>query len=254
MSARVSDSIGRLFKELEEEDEQGIFNKEEKRQLLANLHGNTVAPENVSYKDVDSYLNVISINDIEQLRATLTLEAKQREKEKEEHNKKLNEANKKRNDALKILESAAIQIQESRNEEIQTKYEEELIEYKRYMTMSCDKRKRGMWCKSLLVVLLYVVGVVAIILLASKCLEIEFWGVRLSNVAPWIITALAFVPPLYKNTTIASSFAFCFKPNRRSSWKENIFAEYKRDHPEPQLHLCAKEEVMEELVARASQK
>lgn len=247
MSSRISDSIGRLFNELEEQDKQGNFDKEDKKRLLADLHSKIVAPENISSDDNENYLSIISIKDIEQLQSQQILERQNQKAEIDKQNEKLENAIRDKEETQKSLEYAAKEILESRNAKIREIYKNDQSVYNQRKNDICGKMYKKKKLQHFFVVIVYILYVAILILLSNIQANIKCWEI-ISKIACVIIAALPFFRPIINHTQIKDSFAFCLQRAYRDRIRTDQLKKYEEENAAPLLHLYTIEEIMEELI------
>ena len=133
LSAKINDNVGKLYNQFVEKDRVGEFDERRGKACLAELHKTTVKPDDINADNTDSYIEILSYNDIQTYIAEKEiLEAKMkaeqdrivkamddmkvlREAELEEHNKIL-EKNEQQ------LVKAAGEIASNRNEKEKALY------------------------------------------------------------------------------------------------------------------------------------
>lgn len=64
LSSRINDNVNKLFAQFVEEDKQGKFDTNRKKITLAELHKSSVSPDDLNAENADTYVDVLSANDI----------------------------------------------------------------------------------------------------------------------------------------------------------------------------------------------
>ncbi|UKK75086.1 hypothetical protein L6471_00960 [Segatella bryantii] len=250
LSSRINDNVGRLFSQFIEEDKQGKFDIDSKKATLAELHKSTVSPDDLHADNADSYVEVLSVNDINAFIAERKLvEAKNKEehqntlkKMKEQHDADLKERAKK--DAS--LRKAALEIQDKRNREYQNEYEKQKEDYFKGKATFIKKNGRKDWRKNAVIATVHVLIVIGLFVVSifNENNKIKSLSISIS----FIIYIIPFVRPLWDHRKVSKAYKYIFFPSYRKQKNIEYENEYRDNNPKPMLKHISIEEVLQELM------
>ena len=263
LSSSLSESIGKIYKELLDEDKEGKFDSERNKQDLADLHSKIVLPENIKSENEDSYLKTISLTDISTFRAEQELqrEALKNEseaikienesikthseaiqKEKEEVSKRFEISQKERDEAISMVDSLAKQSCDERNKVLREKYERAKIEYNDRLDSEVESIVKQKIKKSRNIVFKYFGSV--ILLFIIQCLFNVSQSFLIAN---FLLFVMPFIRPLINHTPIAEAFWFIISQDKKEDYREKVASEFKSSNKEPELKLLTPEDIKNEL-------
>lgn len=254
LSTRINDNVGRLFQQYIKDDKEGKYDLEKSKACLAELHKAVVDPKDLTAERAEDFIDILSINDIEQYIAEKSLlaarikeegiklkgayESLQRTKEQDD---KMHQA---------ALEKAAKEIMVNRNNEIKSKHRIALDEYNNQkdtaIISSYNQEKQNSIITAMIyisfITLLYCVN---FFVARSKDAETSYYIT--SFLVGMIIFAIPFMRPLIKHDKISNAFKFCLSGQYRNSRREYFTDEYVKRNPEPTLKLYSLDEIITEL-------
>lgn len=254
LSTRINDNVGRLFQQYIKDDKEGKYDLEKSKACLAELHKAVVDPKDLTVERAEDFIDILSINDIEQYIAEKSLlaarikeegiklkgayESLQRTKEQDD---KMHQA---------ALEKAAKEIMVNRNNEIKSKHRIALDEYNNQkdtaIISSYNQEKQNSIITAMIyisfITLLYCVN---FFVARSKGAETSYYIT--SFLVGMIIFAIPFMRPLIKHDKISNAFKFCLSGQYRNSRREYFTDEYVKRNPEPTLKLYSLDEIITEL-------
>lgn len=254
LSTRINDNVGRLFQQYIKDDKEGKYDLEKSKACLAELHKAVVDPKDLTVERAEDFIDILSINDIEQYIAEKSLlaarikeegiklkgayESLQRTKEQDD---KMHQA---------ALEKAAKEIMVNRNNEIKSKHRIALDEYNNQkdtaIISSYNQEKQNSIITAMIyisfITLLYCVN---FFVAKSKDAETSYYIT--SFLVGMIIFAIPFMRPLIKHDKISNAFKFCLSGQYRNSRREYFTDEYVKRNPEPTLKLYSLDEIITEL-------
>lgn len=254
LSTRINDNVGRLFQQYIKDDKEGKYDLEKSKACLAELHKAVVDPKDLTVERAEDFIDILSINDIEQYIAEKSLlaarikeegiklkgayESLQRTKEQDD---KMHQA---------ALEKAAKEIMVNRNNEIKSKHRIALDEYNNQkdtaIISSYNQEKQNSIITAMIyisfITLLYCVN---FFIARSKDAETSYYIT--SFLVGMIIFAIPFMRPLIKHDKISNAFKFCLSGQYRNSRREYFTDEYVKRNPEPTLKLYSLDEIITEL-------
>lgn len=254
LSTRINDNVGRLFQQYIKDDKEGKYDIERSKACLAELHKAVVDPKDLTAERAEDFIDILSINDIEQYIAEKSLlAAKIKEegvklKDAYESLRRTKEQDDQKHQAA--LVKAAKEIMTNRNEEIKSKHQTALDEYNRQKDTAIldsykQERKDSIMIAigyTLFVIVLYCINVaIARIKNAEKIYYIVSFFVGL------IVFAIPFIRPLIKHDKISNAFKFCLSSQYRNLRREYFTDEYIKRNPEPTLKLYSLDEIINEL-------
>lgn len=250
LSSRINDNVGRLFSQFIEEDKQGKFDIDSKKATLAELHKSTVSPDDLHADNADSYVEVLSVNDINAFIAERKLvEAKNKEehqntlkKMKEQHDADLKERAKK--DAS--LRKAALEIQDKRNREYQNEYEKQKEDYFKGKATFIKKNGRKDWRKNAVIATVHFLIVIGLVVVSifNENNKIKSLSISIS----FIIYIIPFVRPLWNHEKVSKAYKYLLCPSYRKQKNIEYENEYRDNNPKPMLKHISIEEVLQELM------
>lgn len=257
LSSRINDNVGRLFSQFVEEDKQGKFDTEKRKATLAELHKSTVNPDDLNADNADSYVEVLSVNDINAFIAERELSEANKQKElrntlkkmeemKEQYDADLKERDIQSSEKDAALRKAALQIQSQKNAEEQEEYHTQLSLYNKaiedYISEHLGKKK--IYLIAILYFLIVVVLFVVINIIHYG--ETPVWK-AMKNIVGFIVFAIPWVRPLFKHKNVSNAYKYIFCLSYRKQLYEQYEQQYKTEHPEPILKQTSIEEVLQEL-------
>lgn len=257
LSSRINDNVGRLFSQFVEEDKQGKFDTDKRKATLAELHKSTVSPDDLNAANADSYVEVLSVNDINAFIAERELSEANKQKELRNTLKKMEEMKVQYDADLKerdiqssekdaALRKAALQIQSQKNVEEQEEYHTQLSLYNKaiedYISEHIGKKK------IYLIAILYFLIVVILFVVINMIQYNETpVGKVTKNILCFLIFAIPWVRPLFKHEIVSNAYKYIFCSSYRKQLYEQYKQQYKTEHPEPILKQTSIEEVLQEL-------
>jgi hypothetical protein len=254
LSTRINDNVGRLFQQYIKDDKEGKYNIERSKACLAELHKAVVDPKDLTVERAEDFIDILSINDIEQYIAEKSLlaarikeegiklkgayESLQRTKEQDD---KMHQA---------ALEKAAKEIMVNRNNEIKSKHRIALDEYNNQKDTAIISSYNQEKQNSIITAMIYISSItllycVNFFIARSKDAETSYYIT--SFLVGMIIFAIPFMRPLIKHDKISNAFKFCLSGQYRNSRREYFTDEYVKRNPEPTLKLYSLDEIITEL-------
>lgn len=257
LSSRINDNVSRLFSQFVEEDKQGKFDTDKRKATLAELHKSTVSPDDLNADNADSYVEVLSVNDINAFIAERELSEANKQKELRNTLKKMEEMKVQYDADLKerdiqssekdaALRKAALQIQSQKNVEEQEEYHTQLSLYNKaiedYISEHLGKKK------IYLIAILYFLIVVILFVVINMIQYNETpVGKVTKNILCFLVFAIPWVRPLFKHEIVSNAYKYIFCSSYRKQLYEQYKQQYKTEHPEPILKQTSIEEVLQEL-------
>lgn len=257
LSSRINDNVSRLFSQFVEEDKQGKFDTDKRKATLAELHKSTVSPDDLNADNADSYVEVLSVNDINAFIAERELSEANKQKELRNTLKKMEEMKVQYDADLKerdiqssekdaALRKAALQIQSQKNVEEQEEYHTQLSLYNKaiedYISEHIGKKK------IYLIAILYFLIVVILFVVINMIQYNETpVGKVTKNILCFLVFAIPWVRPLFKHEIVSNAYKYIFCSSYRKQLYEQYKQQYKTEHPEPILKQTSIEEVLQEL-------
>ena len=254
LSTRINDNVGRLFQQYIKDDKEGKYDLEKSKACLAELHKAVVDPKDLTVERAEDFIDILSINDIEQYIAEKSLlaarikeegiklkgayESLQRTKEQDD---KMHQA---------ALEKAAKEIMVNRNNEIKSKHRIALDEYnnqKDTAIISSYNQEKQNSIITAMVYISFITLLYCVNFFVAKSKDAETSYYITSFLVGMIIFAIPFMRPLIKHDKISNAFKFCLSGQYRNSRREYFTDEYVKRNPEPTLKLYSLDEIITEL-------
>lgn len=249
LSAQVSAKIGELFNEYEEEDKAGKFDNNQRKKILASLHKKAARPEDITKDNEDTYLNIITIQDIDQIRAEQSADKESRRKEKEELEHKIDNLNKTVASQQIQLKESAETICDERNLKYIYEYEEARNTYKKALT----NWVRSRYIKKLSIVASQVSLYVILVILLCVFLN---WKIIKNRLVVAILGFLALliphIRPLFNLKIIQGNFNLLLSKKQKHHLKRNLIKSYLKENEPPLRRICTIEDVFKEFKSKTN--
>lgn len=245
MSSRVNASIAKLFKELEDEDKAGKFDQQQKLAILAGLHKNVANPEDIVSENEDTYLNVISMEDVSQFNAERIIEREQFQKEKNKYQQIIHDKEDEHEETKEKLIKAAKFILDQRSSELNADYQKQTIVYDGKKDRWVNGKYKEKEKKSILIVSLYII-VIALFYLAS----VGFFKSAIASILGLLAFTIPFFRPLINHWPIKESFVFLLCKEKMRQYRDELQIQFEESHPKPQLMQLTLDDILAELSAK----
>lgn len=262
LSSRINDNVGRLFSQFIEEDQQGKFDSEKKKAMLAELHKSTINPDNLNADNADAYVDILSVNDINTFIAERELlEAKKmreyhdtlkKMKEMKEHyDTVLTKRDMQVSDQEVALRKAALEILSNRNEKEREQYNEQERNYICKLNSYKTNAQKSDWCRNIIIALVYLFAIIALFLCnyfinkdnTNTCALFKVFA----GIVTFITFLIPFIRPLWKHEMVSNAYRYIFCSSYRKDLNYQHENNYKKIHTEPELVLTSIEDILEEL-------
>lgn len=261
LSSRINDNVCRLFSQFVEEEKQGKFDTDKKKATLAELHKSTVSPDELNADNADSYVEVLSVNDINAFIAERELSEanykkehqstlKKMEEMKEQYDAKLKERDIQSSEKDTALRKAASEIQIKRNREYEDEYNQKKEEYIKEKNIYIKKSQIKDWVKNATIVTIHsliVIGLFVGNIFIKKNEDNSLWISIATGIINFIIFIIPFVRPLWNHEKVAKAYKYLFCQSYRKQNNEEYENDYTTNNPEPKLKEISIEEVLQEL-------
>lgn len=254
LSTKINDNVGRLFQQYIKDDKEGKYDLEKSKECLAELHKAVVDPTDLTADRAEDFIDILSVNDIEQYIAEKSLISS---KMKEESTKLIGEyedlkRTKEQQDRMyeSALTKAATEIMNNRNNEIKAKHQTELNDYINTQNKAIHESYREELRNSIITAVLYILFIIALhwanwTIAKTKNAKISYYIV--SYIVSSIVFVIPFIRPLIKHENISNAFKFCLSSRHRNCRRELIKNEYIEKHPKPSLKQYSLDEIINEL-------
>ena len=261
LSSRINDNVSRLFSQFIEEDKQGKFDTDRKKATLAELHKSSVSPDDLNADNADSYVDVLSVTDINTFIAERVLAEAKNKKEHKETLKKMKEMEEQYDAAIKkhdiqsseqeaSLRKAALVIQATRNSEYQNDYKKLYEDYIKGQNNYIKKSQTKDWIKNASIATIHsliVIGLFVGNLLFKKDEDSSLWICIATGIINFIIFIIPFVRPLWNHERVSKAYKYLFCTSFRKQRNGQHEYDYRHNNPEPKLKQISIEDVLEEL-------
>lgn len=258
LSARINDNVGKLFSQFIEDDKIGKFDTEKKKALLAELHKSTISPDDLNSNNADTYVDILSINDIntfiaeKELSETKNQKAlnntiKQMEEMKELLKRTQEEHDLQASEQNTIIKNAALKILSNRNKEEEEEYKKQENDYIKELTKYKKRKKTKDWLVNIIVIIIHLLIIIALFLynyFTNKNDNNLFISIIIIIGA--LITVLASIP-FCNLEKIHNAYKYLICSSYREYLNNQHEEDFRKKYPEPVLNLTSIEDIMKEL-------
>lgn len=240
LSALVNDSVGQYYDELKNEIEQKKLSTEKIKQKIAALRQISVKPEDINSTNENTYINIISIDEVDRYIAEKYYEIENQRKETKLLKEKVIQIEHESFQKDKKLYEMAQKLADQKNHEYADLFEKEMQKYeikKQQWIEAKYKKKKYEYLRTVLIYLF----VIFILIIMTFFLNSIKW---ISAATALIMLVIPFIRPLVDHTSIRNAFLFCLFKSERNRYISSLEDEYKDYNNKPILQQITVEDII----------